>query len=70
MKANETDFVYFDTTLAVPDWQVRSHDRPGTVLREVIRQAPQGPLLTYRTLCGQTVHQVISQRPLVDAGST
>ena len=58
MKANETDFVFFDSILAVADRQVQSHDRPGTVLREVIRQTPQGTPLTYRIQRGQTVYEV------------
>jgi hypothetical protein len=59
MKANETDFVFFDSILAVADRQVRSHDRPDTVLREAIRQTPQGTPPTYRIQRGQTVHEVI-----------
>jgi hypothetical protein len=69
MKANETDFVFFDSILAVADRQVQSHDRPSPVLREVIRQTPQGTPLTYRIQRGQTVHEVLGQRLLVGAGS-
>ena len=54
MKANETDFVFFDSILAVADRQVQSHDRPGPVLREVIRQTPQGtPLRTASNVARQ-----------------
>ena len=59
MKANKTDVVFFDSILAVADRQVQSHDRPGTVLREVIRQTSQGTPLTYRHQRGQTVHEVM-----------
>jgi hypothetical protein len=75
MKANKADVVFFDSILAVADRQVRSEHRPGAVLREVIRQTPQGTPLTYRSQRGQTVHEVMvpvqvttMKRPAIELG--
>jgi hypothetical protein len=58
MKANETDFVFFDSILAVENRPIQSHSHPGTVLREVIRRTPEGTPLTYRVRRGQVEHEV------------
>jgi class 3 adenylate cyclase len=60
MKTNETDLVFFDIVVAVQERSLQPYNRPGLGLRQLLRQTPEGRLLTYRVRRGDTVQEVIT----------